>query len=212
MRPLCPICLRPFLPDYIVGSVHFVNNMGFDYSPEQYDRTAAAVGGVDALYQAYFDLQHEMIRLLRPAVVGHFDLVRLFDPGYRERLEKPFIAQRVRRNLELIQDLGLIMDFNLRSLAKGAEEPYISSSILKLVREYGIAVVPGDDSHGISSVGNYIAEAIGILQRQGFSTEWQQTGKVVNPGTAGHRSPANSPGRAVSATRLVASVCLCPGR
>ena len=169
-----PYLLETFSPDYIVGSVHFVNNMGFDYSPDQYGQTAAAVGGIDALYQAYFDLQHEMIRLLRPAVVGHFDLVRLFDPGYRERLEKPFIARRVRRNLELIKDLGLIMDFNLRSLAKGAEEPYISGSILNLARELGIAVVPGDDSHGISSVGNYILEAVEILEEKGFDTEWRK--------------------------------------
>lgn len=169
-----PYLLDTFAPDYIVGSVHFVNNMGFDYSPEQYGQTAAAVGGIDALYQVYFDLQHEMIRLLRPAVVGHFDLVRLFDPDYRERLEKLSIAERVRRNLELIRDLGLIMDFNLRALAKGAVEPYIASPILKLASEYGIAVVPGDDSHGVSSVGNYIAEAIEILQKQGFSTEWRK--------------------------------------
>ena len=75
--------MNTFEPDYIVGSVHFVADMGFDYSKEQYDKTAEAVGGLDALYCEYFDLQYEMIEFLKPAVVCHFDLIRIFDPEYK---------------------------------------------------------------------------------------------------------------------------------
>ena len=124
--------------------------------------------------EIYFDLQYEMISLLRPSVVGHFDLIRIFDPDYRYRLKKPSIMSRVRRNLELIKKYDLIMDFNLRALAKGADEPYISRPILEMVRDCGISVVPGDDSHGISSVGNYMEEGIALLQKAGFNTEWKQ--------------------------------------
>ncbi len=115
-----------------------------------------------------------MIKSLCPAVVGHFDLIRIFDPDYRSRLEQAEINSKVRRNLGLIKELGLIMDFNLRALAKGADEPYITTSILKQAREFEIAVVPGDDSHGLSSVGNYMERGIRILQEHGFSTAWQK--------------------------------------
>jgi histidinol-phosphatase (PHP family) len=116
-----PSLINRFQPDYIVGSVHFVSDMGFDYSREQYDQTVEAVGGIDQLYCRYFDLQYEMIKLLQPAVVGHFDLIRIFDPGYKERLLRPEIMERIKRNLQLICELDLIMDFNLRSLLKGAD-------------------------------------------------------------------------------------------
>lgn len=169
-----PYLIETFSPDYIVGSVHFVKDIGFDYSREQYEQAKESAGGIDALYLAYFDLQYEMIRLLRPAVVGHFDLVRLFDPDYRERLVQPDIAQRVKRNLELISELDLIMDFNLRALAKGAAEPYITHSILEMAREYDITIVPGDDSHGITSVGNFFDEGSVILQKYGFSSNWRR--------------------------------------
>lgn len=172
--PFVEILLERFSPDYIVGSVHFVNDVNFDYSEELYNKAADSVGGVNRLYGAYFDVQFEMIQRLRPAVVGHFDLVRIFDPDYRARLIDPEIQQKIRRNLELIQDLDLIMDFNLRSLAKGAQEPYITSSILSQVRELGIAVVPGDDSHSVASVGNYIEPGIQILQEFGFTTNWRR--------------------------------------
>ncbi len=169
-----PYLVETFSPDYIVGSVHFVNNINFDYSPEMYERAVVSVGGIDELYKSYFDLQYEMIKSIHPAVVGHFDLIRIFDPDYRSRLEQAEINSKVRRNLGLIKELGLIMDFNLRALAKGADEPYITTSILKQAREFEIAVVPGDDSHGLSSVGNYMERGIRILQEHGFSTAWQK--------------------------------------
>jgi histidinol-phosphatase (PHP family) len=162
-----------FNPEYIVGSVHFVDDMGFDYSREQYSATAEKLGGLDALYCRYFDQQYEMIKLLNPAVVGHFDLIRIFDPDYRKRLLKPDIARRIRRNLELIKEQDLILDFNLRSLLKGAEEPYISRSILVQAKELGIAVVPGDDSHGLSSIGVNMDKGLAILTELGFNTDWR---------------------------------------
>jgi histidinol-phosphatase (PHP family) len=162
-----------FRPEYIVGSVHFVDDMGFDYSKEQYDVTAKAVGGLDSLYCRYFDQQYEMIRRLNPSVVGHFDLIRLFDPDYKQRLLKPDVARRIRRNLELIKERGLIMDFNLRALLKGASEPYISASILRQAQELGINVVPGDDSHGLGSIGINMEKGIAILEKLGFVTDWK---------------------------------------
>jgi histidinol-phosphatase (PHP family) len=167
-----PSLIETFRPDYIVGSVHFVDDMGFDYSRDQYDRTAAALGGKDALYCRYFDLQYEMIRLLKPSVVGHFDLIRIFDPDYRQRLLQPEIMRRIERNLELIKELDLIMDFNLRSLLKGADEPYISRVILEMARKMEIAVVPGDDSHGLGNIGINMAKSMAILADMGFDTNW----------------------------------------
>jgi histidinol-phosphatase (PHP family) len=169
-----PALINRFQPDYIVGSVHFVSDMGFDYSREQYDQTVEAVGGIDQLYCRYFDLQYEMIKLLQPAVVGHFDLIRIFDPGYKERLLRPEIMERIKRNLQLIGELELIMDFNLRSLLKGADEPYISRVILEMAVEMGISVVPGDDSHGLGSVGANMEKAVAILRELGCNTNWKE--------------------------------------
>lgn len=174
-----PFLLNTFQPDYIVGSVHFVNDMGFDYSQEQYDKTVEALGGIEPLYCEYFDLQFAMIKLLKPAVVGHFDLIRIFDPGYKKRILLPEIMDRIRRNLQLIADLDLIMDFNLRSLLKGADEPYISRVILEMALKQGISVVPGDDSHGLSSVGANMNKGVTLLEELGCNTNWKQP-KVID--------------------------------
>ena len=176
--PFVDFLATRFNPDYIVGSVHFVNDLNFDYSEEMYWQTAESVGGVDEMYLEYFDLQFEMLTRIRPAVVGHFDLVRLFDPDYSRRLEDPRIRLKIRRNLELIKELGLIMDFNLRAMAKGAVEPYIAPVILKQAKELGIPVVPGDDSHGVASVGNFLDQGMQILVDYGFDTRWRQPASI----------------------------------
>ncbi len=166
--------IQEFQPDYIVGSVHHVDDIPFDYSPELYAMAAEACGGLDALYCRYFDRQYEMIHALKPSVVGHFDLIRLYDADYLSRLEKPEIQQRIHRNLDSIKSFGLILDFNLRALAKGATKPYISRNILLRALNMGIPVVPGDDSHGTDSVGLNIEKGIRLLQQTGFNCGWRK--------------------------------------
>jgi len=163
-----------FRPDYIVGSVHFVGDVNFDYSVEKYREAVAKVGGIEELYCRYFDDQLAMIERLRPAVVGHFDLIRIFDPDYPKHLTLPAVAERVERNLRRIKALDLIMDFNLRALYKGASEPYISRPILRRAKDLGIAVVPGDDSHGVANIHENMERGIAILQELGFDTNWRR--------------------------------------
>lgn len=164
--------IKEFKPDYIVGSMHQVSDMQFDYSREHYKKAVETLGGHDAMYCKYFDQQYEMILALTPSVVGHFDVIRIFDPDYRKRIKKKDIWNKITRNLELIKKLDLIMDFNLRALHKGADEPYITADILKKARQLNINVVPGDDSHGVKDIGINMDRGIRILKNYGFNTKW----------------------------------------
>lgn len=168
-----PFLLKRFQPDYIVGSVHFVDDISIDYSEKTYSKAVDQLGGIENLYCRYFDQQYEMLQLFNPSVVGHFDLVRIFDRDYKVRLQQPEIQKRIIRNLELIKEQDLILDLNLRSLSKGADEPYISRAILERAKEMRIDVVPGDDSHGVTSVGNYMDRGISLLKELGFNTDWK---------------------------------------
>jgi histidinol-phosphatase (PHP family) len=161
-----------FRPDYVVGSVHHVDDICFDEGPETYGEAIRHCGGIESLYCRYFDLQHEMLSRLKPSVVGHFDVIRIFDPDYGRTILEPEIWARICRNLELIRDLGLVLDFNVRALAKGAGEPYVSRPILLHARDLGIPAVPGDDSHGVETVGLNVDRGIRILEELGFETRW----------------------------------------
>lgn len=160
-------------PDYLVGSIHHVDDMPIDHSLAYYHRAIEMQGGIDELYCRYFDQQYAMLSRLKPAVVGHFDLIRIFDDEYTARLQKPEIWNRIERNLDFIKAHNLILDYNIRSLLKGATEPYISRPILERVRDIGVLLAPGDDSHGVASIGdsNY-DRAVALLKEIGISTLW----------------------------------------
>jgi histidinol-phosphatase (PHP family) len=166
--------INTYSPDYVVGSVHHVKNIPFDSGKRHYDQAVDGCGGLDGLYGTYFDCQYEMIKTLKPAVVGHLDIIRIFDPDYRRRLVKPAIWEKIVRNLELIRQLNLILDFNLRPLSRGHDEPYLSASILDKARELGIDIVPGDDSHGVADIGAHMSRAIEMLQAAGLATTWRR--------------------------------------
>jgi histidinol-phosphatase (PHP family) len=76
--------------------------------------------------------------------------------------------------LELIKRLDLILDYNLRPLSRGEDEPYLSAPILKKASEMGIDIVPGDDSHGVDTIGSHMHSAIAMLRAAGVGMTWRK--------------------------------------
>lgn len=161
-------------PDYVLAGIHHVENIPFDSGPEDYRRAVDACQDVETLYCRYFDRQLEVMQRLEPKVIAHFDLIRIFDEAYQQRWKVPAIWSRVERNLQYIAGKGMILDYNVAALRKGMAEPYVSSPILEMARQLGIAVVPGDDSHGPRWVGAHLDEGIAVLESKGFRNRWQR--------------------------------------
>ena len=159
-------------PDMIVGSVHHVHDLLFDDKLDDYKRAAEISSSIEALYCDYFDKQLELIERFEPAVVGHFDLIRIHDPDYMQRWEDVAVRDRALRNLDRIKELGLILDLNVRALSKGAVEPYISAPLMDYAITEGISISPGDDSHGVASVAANLIDGVEILIARGGKTDW----------------------------------------
>ena len=160
--------------DYFVGSLHHVDELEIDLSEQKYRLAIESHGSLEALYVRYFDLQYAMIESLQPAVVGHFDLIRYFDPDCRDTLGLDSVRSRVSRNLGLIRDLDLVLDVNLRGFDKPAAEQYPIREILDEAIQLGVAVVPGDDSHGVDSIDRNWERGIALLQELGADLNWKK--------------------------------------
>ena len=94
-------------------------------------------------------------------------------PAYLDSFKTLEIWQRIERNLGFIADKNLILDFNLRGFDKTAEQ-YPSTPVLKTALALGIAIVPGDDSHGVNSVGRNYQRGIELLTSLGADTNWRK--------------------------------------
>ena len=180
-REIVTALIEEHAPDVIVGSVHHVHDEPFDYSPEHYQAAVERAGGIESLYCDYFDQQLDLMETLQPTIVGHFDLIRIFDPDYRDRWVVPAIRERAIRNLDRIGELGAILDLNVRAFSKGATEPYLAEPWLRYAVANDLKIATGDDSHGVESVGANIDRGIEALRRAGGHTEWPRPPRYLLP-------------------------------
>ncbi|MDY0362328.1 MAG: histidinol-phosphatase [Desulforegulaceae bacterium] len=164
-----PALIKRFEPDYVVGSVHHINDICFDSSLYDYKNAVDSCKGLENFYNAYFDLQYEMLLEIKPQVAGHLDLVRIFDPDYENTMKEKSIREKISRNLRAIKDYGIIIDYNQRALLKNMKEPYPCKMIFDEAIDLGIKIVPGDDSHSNDDVGFNIDYAMDFLINQGVT-------------------------------------------
>ncbi|KAJ2889996.1 hypothetical protein GGI21_006345, partial [Coemansia aciculifera] len=113
--------------DYLVGSVHHIDEQPLDFSQDLYDRLAVDhfKGDRAAMFARYFDQQLELLQALQPEVIGHFDLVRIFgatasvgDP----LLESEEVRRRASRNIDYAISYGALFEVNSRAWKKGLRD------------------------------------------------------------------------------------------
>lgn len=137
--------------DYIVGSVHYVDEIIIDYTRAEFDRAVAHCGGLEALAVRYYETLAEMAAALKPEIVGHFDLVR------KQAADEASVStSRVRAAacaaLDVVKEHGGILDVNTSGYRRGLGRPYPAPWVVRAARERGIPFTFGDDSHRPSEV------------------------------------------------------------
>lgn len=157
--------------EFLVGSVHYVDDFVIDYTTEAFLEAAEALGGVEALAVRYYQTVAEMAARLRPEVVGHLDLIRKLAPD-RDAVRTPRVRQAAFRTLEVIKEHGGIVDINTTPLRRGDSVPYVEPWLLDAAVATGLRFTFGDDSHSVEQVGANIAEARGYLLEHGVTEVW----------------------------------------
>lgn len=120
--------------DFFMGSLHHVHTIPIDYDQEIYNQARKIAGGTDERLSAdYYDSQLEMLRALKPAVVGHFDLIRLkSDDPERNWTSMPEVWAKMKRNLRFVAGYGGILELNSSAIRKGMSEPYPKAEVCQV--------------------------------------------------------------------------------
>lgn len=156
--PLIQDLLKKYEVDLFVGSVHHVHTIPIDYDVAMYHQAREVAGGSDErIFEDYFDSQLEMLKTLKPPLIGHFDLIRLYsDDANRSFRTWPAVWEKIERNLKFIAEYGGVLELNTSALRKGMSEAYPQSEICIAFKEMGGCFTFSDDSHGVAQVGlNY---------------------------------------------------------
>ncbi|KAI2821089.1 hypothetical protein CBS115989_3156 [Aspergillus niger] len=160
---------HPF--EFFMGSVHHTLTVPIDYDRPLYEKARALAGGTDELlFEAYFDEQLDMLKQVKPVVVGHFDLIRLkSDDPDRSFQDYPRVWEKILRNLDYVAGYGGLLEVNSAALRKGMKEPYPNGEICKEFLARGGRFCLSDDSHGLAQVGLNFHRVVPFLEQVGVS-------------------------------------------
>ena len=147
--------------DYFIGSVHFLNNWGFD-NPEFIKNWENR--DVDDIYKEYFLLIEKMANSKYFDIVGHIDLVKIFN--YKP---KKNIKDIVKNAIKAIKKSNMVVELNTAGIRKPVKELYPSDEILEMILEEKIDITFGSDAHNINQVGFMLKETIQKAKNIGFS-------------------------------------------
>jgi histidinol-phosphatase (PHP family) len=146
--------------DYLIGSIHFLDNWGFDnpeFLSQWQDRD------VDDIYKEYFKLVEELANSRYFDIVGHLDLIKVFN--FKPKTDIKIVAKRA---IEAIADNKLVVEINSAGIRKKVNEPYPSISLLEMIKNSNIDITFGSDAHNPKQVGFYIKECYNIAKIMGF--------------------------------------------
>lgn len=154
--------------DYMVGSVHHVNEIPTDFDKEMYNEALKTVPGNsnDLLFQAYFDSQYQLITQLKPLVIGHFDLIRMFYPDTKFSEET---WNKIKRNVQAVIEYGGLFEINSRAWKKGLPYAYPFKDILQYIISSNGKITLGDDSHDPSQVGLFYDKLYDYLKEMNIT-------------------------------------------
>ncbi|MBF0384819.1 MAG: histidinol-phosphatase HisJ family protein [Candidatus Omnitrophica bacterium] len=152
--------LDKFSYDFITGSVHFIEDWGFDNPIQRYKWDEVDVNRV---YKAYFKLLRRAARSNMFDIMAHVDLVKKF--GDRPTKD---MTKEVEKTAEVFKKTGATIELNTSGLYKKAREMYPSLGSLKIYCSFGVPMVFGSDSHSPEQVGRGFEEAASLARKAGY--------------------------------------------
>ena len=146
--------------DYFIGSVHFLDNWGFD-NPEFLNKWQER--DIDDVYKEYFKLIEKLAQSKLFDIVGHLDLIKVFN--YKPKGD---IKQIVKKAIEAIADNQLVVEINTAGIRKKVNEFYPSVELLEMIKEFKIDITFGSDAHSKNQVAFYLEDAYKLAKYIGF--------------------------------------------
>ncbi len=146
--------------DYLIGSVHFLDDWGFD-NPEFIGKYKNQ--NIDDIWQKYFDAIEAMANFGKFDIVGHLDLMKVFN-----FLPKKDIKLIAKNAIKAIKKSGMSIELNAAGFRKPVKEQYPSKILLELAYELNIPITFGSDAHSIEQVGFSYSKVLNLAKEIGY--------------------------------------------
>jgi len=147
--------------DYLIGSVHFIDEWGFD-NPDYIHKYEGA--NMDSIYSRYFELIEAMALSGKFDIVGHLDLLKVF-----KFFPKTDIRILAKNALKAIKKANMTIEINVSGLRKPVGEAYPSPLLLESIALLEIPITFSSDAHRPDQVGMFTNEIEALARSFGYS-------------------------------------------
>lgn len=147
--------------DYLIGSVHFIDDWGFD-NPEFIGKYSDF--DINELYVKYFSLIEQVANSGMFDIVGHIDLLKVF-----RFLPTKDIRLLARDALKAIKKANMTIELNTAGYRKPIGEPYPSMLLLQEIVELDIPITFGSDAHKPEQVAMFSDEIENLARSYGYN-------------------------------------------
>jgi histidinol-phosphatase (PHP family) len=153
--------LQPYPWDYVIGSVHFIGEWGFD-NPAEANRYAE--WDISELYGKFFTLESMAARSGLFDFLAHIDLIKKF--GHRPSHDLGRLYADV---AAVIAGAGVAIELSTAGRRKPVQEVYPNPSLLRECCLRGVPLVISSDAHSPQEVAWGFAEARELALQTGYT-------------------------------------------
>lgn len=150
--------------DYVIGSVHWIGNWGFDLKE--------MIAGWDErpvidIYEDYFTIIEGLLDSQLFDILGHLDVIKVFghrtEPGTETRL-----AAVYDRVVDKVVASGIVVEMSTAGLRKPVGELYPGPDLMERLVTAGVPMLINSDAHHPSQVGEFYQEGLAYLEEYGI--------------------------------------------
>lgn len=157
--------LSPYPWDYVIGSVHWIGDWGFDLDQmkEKWnDRSIIKV------YEEYFNILKQLLSSKQFDILGHIDVIKVF--GHKpEKAEEAQLEELYDEIIQFIKESNITVEMSTAGLRKPVGELYPSRSLMEKLAREKIPMMINSDAHRPEDVGRGYEEGIEYLKSFGIN-------------------------------------------
>lgn len=146
--------------DYVLGSVHWLKDFGFDHPVliHEWDQK-----NVDEVYDEYFDTLLLAVKSGIFDAIAHPDVIKVF--GHKARKD---MSERYDQLAKAIKQMDICVEVSTAGLRKPVGELYPSPQLLKLFKKYEVPIMINSDAHVPEDVGRDFDKALNYIETFGY--------------------------------------------
>lgn len=142
--------------DFFIGSVHWIDDWGFDLNEQEYNKRMDAMTP-EAAFRKYFEAVNMAIESRLFQIIGHIDLIKIFN-------RRPVGECDIwKETASLLNKYNQAIEINTNGFNKPVKEQYPGYDFIQTCIENKIPLTLGSDAHTPERVGENFAEIKTIL-------------------------------------------------